>query len=156
MISCMSSILSRDVAQYFQRRVYIDERLSRSLDIRFNTPFFARGTFPPEYKNGTETVPLTNPWLDRGNSAPFDQRKWFSDGSKVALLNFCSGFYLILHLAVGGFVFIFLSFVLLLTRHTNTGPTAFSRTVSAINPGLMLLTVSNTFHKIFFDIYSWL
>ena len=56
-------------------RVSVDTKLKHSLDLRFNTPFFDRGNFPDEVKNGTGTIPLTNPWTDRGNSAPFDQRK---------------------------------------------------------------------------------
>jgi len=67
-------------------RVYVDTRIKRSLDLRFNTPFFNRGNFPASVKNGTAgTVPLENPWEGRGESAPFDQR-----------------FYLILDVAVGG------------------------------------------------------
>jgi len=66
-------------------RVYVDKRTDRSLEIHFNTPFFSRGDFPDQIKNGTVTVPLANPWQGRGNSAPFDQP-----------------FYLILSLSAGG------------------------------------------------------
>ncbi|KAF8521629.1 glycoside hydrolase family 16 protein [Hysterangium stoloniferum] len=66
-------------------RVYVDSRLKKSLDIRFNTPFFARGDFPPSFRNNTVTIPLENPWAGRGYSAPFDQE-----------------FYLLMNVAVGG------------------------------------------------------
>ena len=44
------------------------------LDLRFNEPFFNRGQFPPTIQNDSQIVALPNPWLNRPNSAPFDQR----------------------------------------------------------------------------------
>ena len=61
------------------RRVYVDTRIKRTLDVRFNTPFFARGDFPDTIINNSQIVPLENPWAGRGNSAPFDQRTLFDD-----------------------------------------------------------------------------
>ncbi|KAF8589547.1 glycoside hydrolase family 16 protein [Ramaria rubella] len=66
-------------------RIYMDNRLEKTLDVRFNTPFFARGDFPAQVTNKTETIPLENPWAGRGNAAPFDQK-----------------FFLIMNVAVGG------------------------------------------------------
>ncbi|KAF8521627.1 glycoside hydrolase family 16 protein [Hysterangium stoloniferum] len=66
-------------------RTYVDSRLHHMLDVRFNVPMFARGNFPATYQNGSQTVALQNPWIGRGNSAPFDQP-----------------FFLIMNVAVGG------------------------------------------------------
>ncbi|KAF9552143.1 GH16 beta-1,3-glucan recognition protein [Agrocybe pediades] len=66
-------------------RVYVDTRLHKLLDLRFNIPFFKRGDFPPVVQNGSEAVILENPWKEGSNAAPFDQP-----------------FYLILNVAVGG------------------------------------------------------
>ena len=65
--------------------MYVDTRLHRTVDLRFNLPFFERGNFPQVITNGTEQIVLQNPWVNRPNSAPFDQ-----------------SFYLILNVAVGG------------------------------------------------------
>ena len=65
--------------------MYVDTRLHLVVDLRFNQPFFERGNFPQVITNGTEQVVLQNPWVNRPNSAPFDQP-----------------FYLILNVAVGG------------------------------------------------------
>jgi len=66
-------------------RISVDSRLHHMLDLRFTQPFFARGAFPPTVQNNSQTVALQNPWLGRGNSAPFDQP-----------------FFLIMNVAVGG------------------------------------------------------
>ncbi|KZV75015.1 glycoside hydrolase family 16 protein [Peniophora sp. CONT] len=66
-------------------RIYVDSRLSHMLDLRFNVPFFERGDFPASVSNGSQEIILPNPWVGRGNSAPFDRP-----------------FYLILDVAVGG------------------------------------------------------
>jgi hypothetical protein len=55
-------------------RIYVDTRLHLMLDLRFNRPFFDRGHFPPTIQNNSQIVALPNPWLNRPNSAPFDQR----------------------------------------------------------------------------------
>ncbi|KAF4569997.1 Concanavalin A-like lectin/glucanase domain superfamily protein [Pleurotus pulmonarius] len=65
--------------------VYVDSRITRTLDLRFNFPFFERGEFPKTIINGTEEIVLKNPWEGRGNAAPFDHP-----------------FYLIMNVAVGG------------------------------------------------------
>ncbi|KAI0033592.1 glycoside hydrolase family 16 protein [Vararia minispora EC-137] len=66
-------------------RIYVDSRLQHMLDLSFNIPFFQRGDFPASVSNASQEIILKNPWLGRGNSAPFDQP-----------------FYLILDVAVGG------------------------------------------------------
>lgn len=67
-------------------RIYIDTRLHLMLDLNFEKKsFFERGDYPDSAYNGTQEVPISNPWLGRGNSAPFDQ-----------------SFYLIMNVAVGG------------------------------------------------------
>lgn len=48
------------------------------LIIRFDEPFFTRGQFPPTIQNNSQIVALPNPWVDRPNSAPFDQRACFN------------------------------------------------------------------------------
>jgi beta-glucanase (GH16 family) len=65
--------------------MYIDTRLHRAVDLRFDVPFFERGDFPQVITNGTEQIVLQNPWIHGPNSAPFDQQ-----------------FYLVLNVAVGG------------------------------------------------------
>lgn len=54
-------------------RTYVDSRLHGMLSLRFNEPFFKRGQFPEIIQNGTSIIALENPWVGRGNSAPFDQ-----------------------------------------------------------------------------------
>ncbi|KAK2464990.1 hypothetical protein APHAL10511_003066 [Amanita phalloides] len=66
-------------------RIYVDSRLHHMLDMKFNVPFWNRGNFPQVVQNGTETVILSNPWMNGTNASPFDQ-----------------SFYLILSLGVGG------------------------------------------------------
>ncbi|KAF8509095.1 hypothetical protein JB92DRAFT_2948891 [Gautieria morchelliformis] len=66
-------------------RIFVDTRLNHMLDLRFDRPFFDRGHFPPTIQNNSQIVALPNPWLNRPNSAPFDQP-----------------FFLILNVAVGG------------------------------------------------------
>ena len=63
----------------------MDSRLRRTLDLRFNVPFFARGDFPAQIMNNTESVPLPDPWAGRGNSAPFDRRAWSRPGGRPLL-----------------------------------------------------------------------
>jgi hypothetical protein len=67
--------------------IYVDSRLYRSFDIRFDKSFFDRGQFPPVITNTTtgQQVVLENPWKGGPKSAPFDR-----------------SFYLILNVAVGG------------------------------------------------------
>ncbi|KAL0953508.1 hypothetical protein HGRIS_004734 [Hohenbuehelia grisea] len=65
--------------------VYVDTRIIRTLDLRFDHSFFDRGEFPKTILNGTEEIVLKNPWEGRSNAAPFDQP-----------------FYLIMNVAVGG------------------------------------------------------
>jgi hypothetical protein len=67
------------------RYMYVDTRLHRAVDLRFDMPFFERGDFPQVITNGTEQIVLQNPWIHGPNSAPFDQQ-----------------FYLVLNVAVGG------------------------------------------------------
>ncbi|TDL23460.1 concanavalin A-like lectin/glucanase [Rickenella mellea] len=66
-------------------RMYVDSRLNRMYDLRFTEPFFNRGNFPPTVFNGTQEIPIPNPWLGASNAAPFDKP-----------------FYLIMNVAVGG------------------------------------------------------
>ena len=92
-----------------RRRVYIDTRTRRSLDVQFNTPFFNRGNFPESITNNSEVIPVPNPWEGRGNSAPFDQGVSFSPhphhSSKEGANNTCLvEFFLILNVGVGGWV----------------------------------------------------
>ena len=58
---------------YFTQSV--DTRLHPMLDIRFDESFFQRGDFPKTVFNGSQEIPLTNPWVGYDNSAPFNQRK---------------------------------------------------------------------------------
>jgi hypothetical protein len=57
-----------------ERRTYIDSRLTYTLALNFNIPFFQRGKFPITVANNSQEIILPNPWAGRGNSAPFDQR----------------------------------------------------------------------------------
>jgi hypothetical protein len=76
-------------------RVYVDTRLHHTLNLRFDTPFFARSDFPTVTTNGSAQVVTPNPWANASapNTAPFDQRfhleldvavgttnGWFPDG----------------------------------------------------------------------------
>ena len=61
---------------------YIDTRLLQVLYSPFVVPMWTRGQFPLSTANGTT---ITNPWVNGGVNAPFDQE-----------------FYLILNVAVGG------------------------------------------------------
>lgn len=91
------------MAHLFLSRIYVDSRLHRMWDMNFNKPFWNRGNFPAVVQNGTETVILSDPWVNGTNASPFDQRKQttigflggFSDSHSQA-------FYLILSLGVGG------------------------------------------------------
>ncbi|KAL0953495.1 hypothetical protein HGRIS_004723 [Hohenbuehelia grisea] len=65
--------------------VYVDTKITRTLDLRFTQSFFQRGEFPKTYVNGSDELVLKNPWEGRANAAPFDQP-----------------FYLIMNVAVGG------------------------------------------------------
>jgi len=68
---------------------YIDTRVHRIFKFKFdlNKPFFERGKYPPTTFNGTQLVPLSNPWAGSTSPgvAPFDQ-----------------DFYLVMNVAVGG------------------------------------------------------
>jgi len=44
------------------------------MDITFDEPFFTRGDFPPSVFNGSQEIPVPNPWGLGSNVAPFDQR----------------------------------------------------------------------------------
>ena len=66
-------------------RIYVDSRLHKLVDIRFNEPFFKRGDFPQTVANGSQWIVTPNPWVDGTDAAPFDQ-----------------AFYLGLHVGVGG------------------------------------------------------
>ena len=67
-------------------RIYVDSRLTYSLYLKFDEPFFKRGDFPPIVQNDTDFISTPNPWKDgTKNVAPFDQP-----------------FYLIMNVAVGG------------------------------------------------------
>ncbi|KAI0740036.1 concanavalin A-like lectin/glucanase [Earliella scabrosa] len=67
-------------------RIYVDSRLTYTMYLRFNEPFFKRGEFPPVVANGTDFINLEDPWKSgTPNVAPFDQP-----------------FYLIMNVAVGG------------------------------------------------------
>jgi hypothetical protein len=61
---------------FFQqtRRIYVDNRLQHMLNLRFDIPFFQRGQFPTSVSNASQEIVVPNPWANRGNSAPFDQR----------------------------------------------------------------------------------
>lgn len=60
-------------------RIYVDSRLTKMLDLRFNEPFFKRGDYPTAVFNGTEEIVLQNPWEKaNSNAAPFDQREYLS------------------------------------------------------------------------------
>jgi hypothetical protein len=64
----------------------VNNRVYSTLDLSFDKTFWSRGNYPSYYVNGTETLPITNPWFSSSNNAaPFDQ-----------------SFYLILNVAVGG------------------------------------------------------
>ena len=64
----------------------MDSRLTYSLYLKFDEPFFKRGDFPPIVQNDTDFISTPNPWKDgTKNVAPFDQP-----------------FYLIMNVAVGG------------------------------------------------------
>lgn len=65
-------------------RIYVDNRLQHTLNLRFNIPFFQRGQFPASVANGSQEIILPNPWAGRGNSAPFDQRMYnFRESSQL-------------------------------------------------------------------------
>lgn len=67
-------------------RLYVDSRLTYTLIVNFDEPFFKRGDFPPVVQNGTDFIATPNPWKDgTPNVAPFDKP-----------------FYLIMNVAVGG------------------------------------------------------
>jgi len=66
-------------------RCYVDSRLHKLIDIRFNVPFFQRGDFPPVVENGSTFIDTPNPWADGTDASPFDKP-----------------FYLIMNVAVGG------------------------------------------------------
>jgi hypothetical protein len=57
----------------------INNRAYSVLDLRFDQSFWNRGRFPTYYVNGTQTLPLSNPWYSSSNqNAPFDQCKLFT------------------------------------------------------------------------------
>ncbi|KAI1784476.1 concanavalin A-like lectin/glucanase [Ganoderma leucocontextum] len=67
-------------------RIYVDSRLTYTLYLRFDEPFFERGAFPAVVANGTGFIQLEDPWSNgTRNVAPFDQP-----------------FYLIMNVAAGG------------------------------------------------------
>ncbi|KAH8105318.1 concanavalin A-like lectin/glucanase domain-containing protein [Cristinia sonorae] len=66
-------------------RIYVDSRLHKLVDLRFNQPFFERGDFPQTVANGSQWIVTPNPWKDGTMAAPFDK-----------------AFYLAMHVAVGG------------------------------------------------------
>jgi hypothetical protein len=45
------------------------------IDISFNQPFFDRGDFPPTVFNGSQEIPVPNPWGEDNFSAPFNERE---------------------------------------------------------------------------------
>lgn len=59
---------------WYDRRIYVDNRLQHMLELSFNIPFFQRGDFPASVTNASSEIILQNPWANSGNSAPFDQR----------------------------------------------------------------------------------
>lgn len=63
------------LAEAICSRTYVDSRLHFMLNLAFNEPFFTRGKFPDIIQNGSSIIALENPWIGRGNSAPFDQRQ---------------------------------------------------------------------------------
>lgn len=74
------------------------------LDITFNEPFFTRGDFPTSVFNGSQEIPVPDPWGLDNFAAPFDQR--MSHCCRAILMIYTeltpSAFYLIMDLAVGG------------------------------------------------------
>ncbi|KAI0357221.1 concanavalin A-like lectin/glucanase [Trametes cingulata] len=67
-------------------RIYVDSRLTDMLTLKFDEPFFRRGGFPAVTANGSDLIPVNDPWANgTRNVAPFDEP-----------------FYLIMSLAVGG------------------------------------------------------
>ena len=66
-------------------RIYVDSRLHKLVDLRFNVPFFQRGDFPKTVANGSEWIVTPNPWEGGTNASPFDKP-----------------FYLVLDVAAGG------------------------------------------------------
>jgi len=66
-------------------RISVDSRIHRMLNLKINEPFWKRGDFPGVVQNGSETIILTDPWVNGTQAAPFDQ-----------------SFYLIMNVAVGG------------------------------------------------------
>ncbi|KIY53210.1 glycoside hydrolase family 16 protein [Fistulina hepatica ATCC 64428] len=66
-------------------RIYVDTRLHAMLDLTIGESFWDRGDYATTYQNGSETVALTDPWVNGTKAAPFDQE-----------------FYLILDVGVGG------------------------------------------------------
>ena len=78
----VSRALIRDAIA--KSRIYVDNRLQHTLNLRFNIPFFQRGQFPASVANGSQEIILPNPWAGRGNSAPFDQRMYnFRESSQL-------------------------------------------------------------------------
>jgi hypothetical protein len=65
--------------------IYVDSRLHSVYSTTMKQDFWDRGDFPATIQNGSQVVPLENPWVNGTKAAPFDQR-----------------FYLILDVAVGG------------------------------------------------------
>jgi hypothetical protein len=53
------------------------------MDVKFDHTFWKRGRFPNYYVNGTQTLPLTNPWYSSPEqNAPFDQCLYYSTPRK--------------------------------------------------------------------------
>jgi hypothetical protein len=62
---------------FFIRRIYVDTRLDRTLQVNMGEPFFQRGNFPGVVQNGSEAIILENPWANGTIAAPFDQCEFF-------------------------------------------------------------------------------
>jgi len=80
--------------------IYVDSRLHHMMEITINEAFWDRGDFPATVQNGSEIVPLENPWINGTKAAPFDERfylildvgiggtnGWFPDGGSKPLLD---------------------------------------------------------------------
>ena len=58
-------------------RIYVDSRLHHLMEMKIKNSFWNYGDFPAVVQNGTDSIALTNPWVNGTNAAPFDQSASF-------------------------------------------------------------------------------
>ena len=76
-ILCTAYLYARSQITHMTiRRIYVDTRLHHMFTLKFDETFWQRGHFPEAVQNGTDFIPLKNPWINGTTSAPFDRRKF--------------------------------------------------------------------------------